>query len=295
MRNTIYTLVLTLVLIGVIKLVLPEPKENKELVEQFWVNKTFADSNYDVVVAGDSRVYRGVSIDHLTKGAGGELNGINIGYSSAGFSDEYLDFAVSKLNPESKNKTLLIGLTPHSLTLEAFKNEDLKEHLEVGAFDQFRYRNLSPFLGHFSPYNPLDLVKRNDVNYQQEYNEDGWVASHYLRPDSSYALKSYTKVFSEYQVSDTAVTSFLSKIGEISSSGIEVLVFRPPTTVAMRNLEDSLSGYNEAYVVRELEKMSIKHLGFDDSAFTSYDGSHLHQDAARKLSFALGKQISEIN
>ena len=88
----------TIILIIMIKLMVPEPQKNRELIQQFWANKTHADSEFEVVVCGDSRIYRGISIEDLLFDTEQGLSGINIGYSGAGLSDEYLEFSLTKLN-----------------------------------------------------------------------------------------------------------------------------------------------------------------------------------------------------
>ena len=108
----------------------------------------------------------GISSDILSN-VSSDLSFINLGYSSAGLSDEYLNFVVSKFNPESKNKILIIGISPLSLTKEAKKNEALKSYLELSKFDVFRYKYLSHFLEEFAPYKPLNLIKQKKKRHQK--------------------------------------------------------------------------------------------------------------------------------
>ena len=283
----------TIALIILIKLVQTEPLINKEKTESFWSIKTHTKEKFDIIACGDSRVYRGISSDLLSE-IGFKSSFINLGYSSAGLSDRYLDFVVSKFNPKAINKTLILGISPHSLTHEAKKNEDLNSYLELSKFDKYRYEYLSPFLQYFSPYSPMNFVMGKRKNYLEEFHTDGWVASNKAFPDSAFALPGYRKTFSKYQVLKEDMTSTIQKLKKIATSGITVIAFRIPTSEQMEILEDSLSGFDESLMKMELKNHNICWLDFSNTQFISYDGSHLTENSARKLSRAIGREINQI-
>lgn len=291
MRNIKITVLVTLILIVLFKILLPIPEKNQEEMDQFWYSKTFAKSEYDIVVCGDSRVYRGISIEDLKKPSQKQLEAINLGYSSGGMSSEYLKFAVSKFNKKAKNKILVIGLTPHSLTQEAFKNEALHEKMKVAPAQQFRYHYLSSFLKSFSPYKPIDLISHKKDNYREEYMPGGWIASSYIIPDSTYAWESYRKTFTDYQVQQKQVDSFLSDLKKYKNQGIKIVAFRPPSTLGMRQLEDSLSKFNENQLKTAINELGGVWIEFRDGDFVSYDGSHLEKKSAQKLSRIIGETL----
>jgi hypothetical protein len=56
-------------------------------------------------------------------------------------------------------------------------------------------------------------------------------------------------------------------------------------------LEDSISGFDE-YLIRERLDSSITWLDFKNSDFISYDGSHLAENSARKLSRLIGDSFN---
>ena len=153
----------TISIIFFIKLVLPEPLENKENINSFWSKKTHATNKFDIITCGDSRIYRSISSDILND-IDLNLSFINLGYSSSGLSDSYLDFVTSKFLPKSKNKTLVVGISPHSLTKEAKRNEAFNLYLELGNFEKFRYKYLSTILKHFAPYQPVNFIKNKREN-----------------------------------------------------------------------------------------------------------------------------------
>lgn len=294
MRNIKITVVLTLILIVLFKILLPSPKKNQEEMDQFWYSKTFAKSEYDIVVCGDSRIYRGISIKDLKKPLPNQIEAINLGYSSGGLSSEYLKFAVSKFNKKAKKKILVIGVTPHSLTKEAFKNEALHEKMNIAPAQNFRFRYLSSFLKSFSPYKPIDLISHKKDNYLEEYMPGGWIASSYIIPDSTYAWESYRKTFTEYQVQQKQVNSFLSDLKQYKNQGIKIVAFRPPSTFGMRQLEDSLSKFNENQLKTAIKELGGVWIEYRDGDFSSYDGSHLAKKSAKKLSRFIGLKINKL-
>jgi len=283
----------TISIIFFIKLVLPEPLENKENINSFWSKKTHATNKFDIITCGDSRIYRSISSDILND-IDLNLSFINLGYSSSGLSDSYLDFVTSKFLPKSKNKTLVVGISPHSLTKEAKRNEAFNLYLELGNFKKFRYKYLSTILKHFAPYQPVNFIKNKRENYLQQYYDDGWVASDYILPDSIHALNSYRKTFTEYKLTQKDMISTINKLKKIASTGVTVIAFRIPTTEQMEMLEDSISGFDEIFIKKELIEHSITYLDFKNSDFVSYDGSHLNENSARKLSKLIGRKIKEL-
>ncbi len=81
---------------------------------------------------------------------------------------------------------------------------------------------------------------------------------------------------------------------QAGTQDISIIAFRPPSSIAMRNLEDSISGFDEEYIKRELEDMGVQWLDFREGDFNSYDGSHLHFESAKKLSILLRIEVSKL-
>jgi len=281
-------------LILVFKFLFREPVKNEQVIQEFWIEKTHSSQTFDVAICGDSRIYRGISPNQLEETLDGALKGINLGYSSAGYSDEYLDFAVSKLDKAAPHRILVLGVTPHSLTKEAFKNEHFHSFKDLGPFELFKTRYLSPVLTYFQVYKPSNVIRGSKETFLEDYHEDGWVASSRINADTSEALASYQKIFSGYQVEAAEVNSFLEKVSKLTANGVQVVAFRPPTTAAMRAMEDSLSGFDEAFVQAELQKRSVTWVELRPSDFESYDGSHLHHNSAKELSRIIGLRLKEL-
>ena len=72
-----------------------------------------------------------------------------------------------------------------------------------------------------------------------------------------------------------------------------MLGFRPPTTPAMLDLEERLSGFDEARFARRFEEAGGSWVALAREGWRSYDGSHLHEDSARRLSDELARAIAQ--
>lgn len=263
----------------------------------FWLKKTFTSESYDVVVAGDSRIYRGVSPDDLLMPLGNGVDAINLGYSSAGFDKKYRSFILSKLDKKGKVKTVVVGLTPHCFTPDALENGHFHEIRATTNADLLTILYLEPILKFFEPRKIKAIFKLNfnhPSNSLEKFHNNGWAESDNLKGDSLAALKNYSKVFVDNTVNEEAVNEFMVWIDSVSNAGIQVIGFRPPTTPQMRALEDSLSGFDEEKVRQQFESNGGYWMDVKDEDYSSYDGSHLRSSASRKLSREIGEVIKRL-
>ena len=295
-RKIFYTTILVLLFVILIKLFLPAPFKNETLIDAFWISKTHLNANNNIVFGGDSRVYRGISCNAFLQEIPADLTAYNFGYSSAGYSEAYLNLLETKLDLTNKNKIIVLGISPHSLTPSALKNEGLIEYKNINWFDQFKGLYLSPYLKYFSPYKIDELVNsfkgvKPEQIYVEDYEIDGWVKSDKFPADSTEALASYQTVFNNNQVNNYIVQNLMHKIVEWNKKGISVVGFRPPTSMEMAKLEDSLSGFNEAKFKLDFSANGGHWIDVKNSDYVSYDGSHLNSISAEKFSHFLGKEI----
>ncbi|MBN1341013.1 MAG: hypothetical protein JXA03_16915 [Bacteroidales bacterium] len=296
-RKIIILLPLTLSLIFIFKISLPEPEENTASKDHFWTAKTHSRKKYNVLAIGDSRTYRGISPKSISQ----QLNGltvVNLGYSSAGFDSVYLGFVQSRLR-EKGAKIILIGVTPYSLTPEASQNYHYKSLANLKKPDIFRNLYLNAFLRHVNPYKSLEIRNfiagnSNKKGYFMEYKPEGWVASRKIPANPEEALSSYVKNFENNKVSPKNTDYFLQRVKQWCDDGIYVFGYRVPTTDKMEALEDSISGVDFGYIKNSVILAGGHWIELNNNDFESYDGSHLHYTSAEKLSCNLGQEIGRI-
>lgn len=291
-------LALTVLLVSVIKGIFPPPEKNTELLNAFWLRKTHLKTKHAIVVGGDSRVYRGFSIDAMEAEVEESLKGINLGYSSAGFSIEYIDFLLNRL-PKQGDRFLVLGLTPNSLTDEAVKNEALHQYQNERSFNQFKGLYLSSYLAHFAPYKITEW--RNFITGQEPemikdetFMDNGWARSNRMPQDTLVALDIYRRIFTKDNINDSILATVVAKLDTVVQSGVNVIAYRPPTFDGMSALEDSLANFNEVKIVHALEQIGVTWVDFNNADYTVYDGSHLHFESAERLAAVIGRKINAI-
>lgn len=282
---------LSIVLIVCIKAFLPEPFKNRDVQKEFWVTKTHVDEKFNVAVGGDSRVYRGFSTEIFEKKTA--ASAYNFGYSSAGWSEEYLNFLVGKLDTTKSNATLILGLSPHSFTDRGANNKHFSTFTSLSDFEVFRGTELSKYLKEFAPYTPEELVKTllnipDETMYFEDFRSGGWVHSHKLPEDSTSAIPSYKKTFQSNHLNPEIEADFVDYLKRlIQENNIRVIAYRSPTTDQMESIEDSMSGFDEAKLKQQLQAIGVEWIDFKSGQFRSYDGSHLHYEGAIQLTTEL--------
>lgn len=290
---------ITIILTIGFRLLFPSVDNSKTDEQYFWTLKTHTTERFDIVILGDSRIYRGVSPEILTENIP-NCSAINLGYSSAGLSNLYFDFVYDKLNTASKNRVIILGISPHSLTLSALKNEELLTYLNQPVIETkkiIHLANLYKLTEMAMPsqlVNSLNVNKKKPINYHQEFYKNGWVKSCKDNPDKESALVSYASIFSNNMVSDLAITNLCERIQKWNKEGVKVICFRTPSSLKMEALEDSLSGFNEAEIKSKITLNGGLWIDYNSDDFTSYDGSHLHYKSAIILSKGLGIEVAKI-
>lgn len=252
----------------------------------FWTTKTFNPSTYDVVFYGDSRVYRGISPDNIIEGT--EFSCYNFGYSSGSLSSQMLDFAASHVD-KSDHPTLVIGVTPYSLTQNSIKDKQYLQEVNKSKTEIFLNTYQSGLLTYFDPIKPSDVFGLTG-NFD-EFNPNGWMSNRGNVIDTLSGLESYEKVLYNNPIHEGTYFRFFDKVREYSASGINVYGFRPPTMMSMEQLENQMTGFDETSFIKMFEEAGGSWIYVDKAAYQTYDGSHLQKEEAVKFSRFLNQQL----
>jgi len=287
-ERIIYTIILSIVIIILFN---QFSKNHTYIVDKDYVfiNKVHNKKKYGIIVYGDSRIYRGISPKILSNYFNG-TDIINYGFSSGSFSNRMITEIINRSN--HKEKILIFGITPHSFTPNAIKDEDFLQYKNLKREEIERTIYFYPLSRYIQSYNIYKILENKNVIYHQEYNTDGWVASWKEPEDTNEAISSYLKVFNNNKVSPKIINDFISNINKLSHDGYRIFAFRPPTSVAIRNIEDSTSGFNEELFVKQFETAGGIWINIPDyTKYKTYDGSHLKKEYAIKLSHFIGNKI----
>lgn len=304
-KTFIVTLIL-LIVIGILKFyLLQEFTKNILDAEVFWVLKTFANPKFDMILVGDSRVYRGLSPEAMNRILP-NYRILNFGYAAGGLNTTIYKEAESKFDPNSEKKTIVLGVTPMSLLPESEKNRDFEDKKSTSPEYVFMTKHFPSFITFFNPLKFEELLppqlkkfihtllkKPYSGHYYQIYHENGWVASWRVPENPQQYLASFQQVFSHSDVSAKLIQDLLQQTREWRQQNIQVFGFRPPSSKAMEELENELSGFDEDTFSRQFKAAGGIWFSFPIEKYHSYDASHLHKDSAIQLSLDLARRIQE--
>lgn len=259
---------------------------------RFWIMKLDWKHCSDVVLAGDSRVGSGLSPAEMT-GYLKDRRILNYAFDGCGFYKEYLEAIPQVLDPESDRKMIVMGITPRSLISSIrndhfiYGNKKRKGHSStILAYSndllQFlRPMTLKELLSTVLPYENTKYFFRKD-------HMDGWSARQILGQDIMSIHPEYVK----NKVSSGIIDGVIEHVRTWTESGISVYAFRPPTTVETFELENLHSGFGEESFVKAFQDAGGIWIDVDQTAYPSYDGSHLCPDGAIEFSHDLSRKIA---
>lgn len=282
------------VLVTALSFVFPKDAE-KYLGELFWTRKTFAPAKYNMILMGDSRVYRALSPEIIETKLPG-LKVLNFAYSNGGLNQVMFDAAEKKLASNSQPKIIVLGITANSITDYSAGNHQYIQELTRPREEVLERFYLNPVRYWFSSTSPEKLKqhflgKADSAYYLNRYFMNGYVESEKYPADTTAAISSYIDDFKNYKVDSVHLNVLYNQVRKWSESGITVVGFVPPVSQSMRMLEDTLGLFNEAAIKAGFEKASGRWFDINPDNYNTYDGSHVTIESAQKLSGELAEYI----
>ncbi len=267
--------------------------------EQFWVLKTHGKARFDMILMGDSRVYRGLSPQAMESVLAGTRI-LNFGYSGGGLDPVMYAAAEGKLDPGSTHMSIVLGVTPLTLTPYAARNQHYLQELNRPADYIFLRLYWLPLVHSLETLDVSDITRavhgsplRVQGGYYQEFHNDGWIASWTIPEDPYRTLPSFRDIFSQTPVSSQLVQELIDQTRTWVAAGIRVYAFRVPSSPALVALEDQISGFDEAAFTEKFEAAGGTWFAIHLEPYHSYDGSHLTKQSALQLSVDLAMLIKQ--
>lgn len=275
----------------------------------YWRMKVEWTDRADIVLAGDSRVYRGLDPD-IFEQALPELRAVNFGFSSTNWSKGYFDRIDQVLGKNGGAKWIVLGVSPNSLRRTTYmsgtKFEDngfgsaLRDSTESRLSVAFM-RNLDAVLYGLRPFNmdywwaaktgtASEFALVPDDQYLQRFELSGWVASDFVERDPQRHTNSSTGDRHPSKIDNGTYSELLAAIRIWTKDGKNVIAFRPPVSAATFELETTETGYPEQSIAEDMARAGAIWIDLDIKDYISYDGSHIEAGSARKLS----RQLAEI-
>ena len=263
---------------------------------EYWARKVAWRDCADVVLTGDSRVIMGVSPAVMEELLPGRAI-YNYGFGANGYAQRYLEATLGVLKEDSDCKTVILGMTPLTLSTAAVRQNVFIDECGKSASHKFLAREIPGILNFFEPLPFKDVKKKvfpDKKRYARSgYYRDGWVWRVRRPEDPRAHLDTYHKHFLQDPVNEEIVERVLRFTRECRQEGIAVYGFRPPSHELMLELEDELSGWVEADFPRRFAAAGGIWIETDQTKYPSFDGSHLRRDGAEELSRDLARVIRQ--
>lgn len=261
---------------------------------RYWLRKTYVDSAYAAVLMGDSRTYNALAPEVLAPIApGGGI--LNFGYPDGGFNPLMFRAAERKFAPGCRRRILVLGVTPNAMTpKKGALNLRYKEQLAQRADVVFAHLRLGPLMRFFesmAPAEVLDALCASGRTVERAYGDDGWMPESWSPANPRQQLPVFAEKFRGNPVDPALVDGLVAQVGDWTAAGYVVVGYRPPTTPAMRALEDSLSGFDYAGFASRFRAAGGRWIPCDERGLASFDGSHLDRESALAFSRAMRDSI----
>ncbi|MBN2316602.1 MAG: hypothetical protein JXM79_21925, partial [Sedimentisphaerales bacterium] len=260
---------------------------------RFWLMKLDWKHCADAILVGDSRVGSGLSpaimAEHLM-----DRKIFNFAFDGCGFYKEYLNAMPDVLDPESHKKMIVMGITPRSLINSIRNDHFIYGHQKRKGHSSTIMAYTNDLLQFCRPMQLKELVSvllqiESTKHFFRKDHTDGWSARQVTGQETEMSIHpEYVK----NQVSAEIIDGVLDHVRAWTESGIAVYAFRPPTTVETFEVENQHSGFDEASFVKSFEDAGGIWIDVDQTAYPSYDGSHLCPDGAIAFSHDLSQKIA---
>ena len=269
----------------------------------YWQMKVEWSAAAGIILAGDSRVYRGLNPDAFSAQLG--ITCLNFGFSSVGYDDAYLDAIEHVVDHRTRRPVIVLGVTPWSLTPQAIRHNGFRDAIAERRetwFSASWNRRLEGLNKTFRPFDVERLwygsaqaekiaQRAEQDNYQQEFRLNGWVASDYHPRNPNRGLQTAKADHDANRCSEVQLALLATRIRKWKSSGWHVLAFRPPSPNDIARLTDELSGFDGIAVANSLTAAGAQWIELVADRYETYDGTHLTANSAQLLSRMLASSI----
>ena len=271
-------------------------------MENFWMNKVKSSKQFDMVFIGDSRCYRGIQPAVFEKELG--LTAFNAGLSSGGHNMEIYNHISNNILSEPKGgggtRIIVLSVSPYSMSEEARSNKHFKSLLKTSKLADSK---IGSILFQKNIKKRLKRAKKKFIA-KEIFHKNGWCqtfeyASEPLQTDglNIYNATYKNTTFSPQSLRDIieypqSLRDIIEYTKQCIKDNIIIFAFTPPTTPAMKALENEKSGCDMHAVKSAFQKAGGIWLDIEnENVYNAYDSSHLSSEQAIMLSQYLSRKI----
>lgn len=298
-RDPAALILLVLLVLSVVIVVFRFDSRPAAAPDWFFMQKIEWRGEAGTVIAGDSRVYRGVAPGQMEEVLPSPIR--NLGFSSAKYSDEYLSYIRSVIDDDLDRRVIILAITPFSFTGRQAGFEDSLAKNRSRRVPLWLLRAID--LDHaFMAIDPSLIVPMHGVvkkerasagSYKQVFHHDGWVESDYRVEDPDAKWRAgLPDLAAAYATDPERIERLVNAVESWTAQGIFVAAFCPPIPEESYRLEAALWGIDYERLSADIESVGGVWLETPcDASYRIYDGSHLDGESALRFSRELGRQI----
>ncbi len=296
-RTLLFVLTLVLILSVALALFRPGSQDPRGMSEaEFVWRKINMTHSADVVLAGDSRMANNVSPGHVAQ-AFPDLKVLNCAFKGQKMSEKYFRYLTGCLKPDSREKTIVIGLSNTNLYMvdEKVFASDFDSYAPEEFHSALAFRLTDMFAPLSGPEMNIMLRRPSGVIRYQIMHPDGWielVAEDKKSYFSGWLEKVVPKDNSEKINEGVAFLERWS--AHWSKLGIRVIFFQQPLDEDTWKVA-TLQGYNKERIKKQLTAAGalwLEDVPKTDGAVTL--NNYLESDSAKLFSTALGQNLAPL-
>ncbi len=298
-RRSVLTLATAVAAVLAVAIVRPKTLHNLGMgPDSFWRAKLSWSHTSDLVLAGDSRVLEAVSPETMKRRLGAEREIVNYGFTGNCFTDDYLNAVEGLLRPGGNRPTIVLGITPNSLTRNACQTNgfsDLRKPAPAkNAFVARIDEQLTPFKPVRIKEIPSLFLSSNRLaqSHYYDYHPDGWVGAWQVPENPDEGPPYYRQLLDDNPVLPEIEERVVKAVARWHAAGTKVYGFRPPTTRDVIEVENQLGRFDESSFVTRFERAGGTWVRVAQTDYGSYDGSHLRKEEALRFTDDLAAQIA---
>lgn len=276
------------------------PRQDEGLYEgQFWSQKLSWHNCADMVIAGDSRTFLGVSPARMNK-VMTDLTILNFGFQANCYTREYLDATENVLRKDGQQKTIVLGINPHSLQASLAQTGGYYMYCQKSTINNLLDIHL-PFIRHATANTTIDIMlesldsRPRKVTYYSKFHADGWNAYNRIPRAEVGPLEQYRQIFADEKISPAIIENILSFTRKWTAQKIRVFGFRQPCSAEMLELENQISGFDQQKFVVDFEAAGGVWLDLEQTGYEDYDHVHLSPQGALEFSHDLAVTINNMH
>lgn len=253
-----------------------------------------------IVLAGDSRVYRGLDPAVFEERLGQRC--LNFGFSGGAFDARYLDAIERLVAADAAQPVIVLGVSAWSLTPRAASRNGFTDAMAEAERSPIPARWLQRSAAAMNALRPfaLDLdagaaagrQRADEENYIQNFHLNGWVSSDFRQRDVSLGLEGIRADHRENRVDPQLAVQLAERVAAWRARGWRVVAFVPPMSPASARLTAELAAWDVAAIARQLERAGAVWVQITDGDYESYDGIHLTAESAQALSRLLAGTVA---